>query len=117
MIIDDVETTIDLMEEIFSMTDYEIMTFTKPSDALEELKKGNIPDLIILDMRMPSMSGEDFCKIVRNELKLSDLKIVIFTASCAVDPDMEQKYNILGYILKPFEIDYLLKMVEKHISV
>ena len=62
MVVDDEPDTVELTKAILEMKEFEVIAFTGAKEALEELKKGINPDLVILDMRMPEMSGPDFCE-------------------------------------------------------
>ncbi|MFH2020608.1 MAG: response regulator [archaeon] len=113
MVVDDEPSTIELTQAILEMNGFEPITFTRAKEALEALKKGSIPDLLVLDMRMPEISGPDFCKELRKNKKFDKLKIVFFTASSDMDNSILQKYKVLGFIFKPFNNDEFVKEVQK----
>jgi len=75
------------------------------------------PDLIISDIVMPIMDGISFCEEVKTTLEISHIPVILLTAR----PDNEIKFKGLDkgaddYILKPFEIDYLLIKIKNLIS-
>ena len=116
MIVDDEPDTIELTKTVLDMAGFEVVTFTDSQQALDALKKGPLPDLIALDMRMPQVSGPEFCEKVRADPRTKDLKIVFFTASSGMDNATVKKYSVLGYIFKPFDNEELVKKVKEYLE-
>ncbi|MBN2422313.1 response regulator [Candidatus Woesearchaeota archaeon] len=116
MVVDDEPDTLELAKAILTMNGFNVQVFDTAKGALDALKAGKAPDLIILDMRMPQISGPDFCEKVRTELKLTKQKIVFFTASSFKDNALVKKYKVLGYIFKPFDNDKLVEDIKKFLS-
>ncbi len=82
-------------------SDYELLTAYNGIEALQILK-GNIPDVILLDLNMPKMNGIEFLKVLRKDEKLRDLKVFIMTTSAEMaDRTMTESLGISGYIIKP----------------
>jgi len=87
----------ELLSEHFQITQIENGT-----DALDEIKKSP-PDLILLDVLMPNLSGLEVCKILKNDNDLSHIPIIFLSALNQVS-DRVTGYNAGGddYITKPF---------------
>ena len=117
MVIDDQPDTVELTKAVLEMNNFEVIAHTNPKEALEDLKKGTRPDLIILDMRMPGLSGPDLCKLIREDREINDLKIVYFTASSDADHNLLDQYNVLGFILKPFDNEKLIDEINRYINI
>lgn len=85
--------------------DYAFEEFGDGSEVVERLGAGGaLPDVILLDWVMPGMSGDEVCRYVRSHETISDLSIILFTAS-RVDTDDVVKGLSLGandYVPKPF---------------
>ncbi|WBX72638.1 response regulator [Tenacibaculum pacificus] len=82
--------------------------------ALEILQeKTNFPDLILLDLNMPKISGIEFLSILKNNNDLKHIPTVILTTSDN-QKDMEECYEIgvSGYILKPLKYEDYVKKIE-----
>jgi len=116
MVIDDTPDTLEATKIILEMKNFKSLTYDKAQIAIDDLKKGEKPDLILLDIRMPDISGPDFCKIIRDDEKLKKLKIVFFTASSDIDKKLLKQTGALGYIFKPFDMDKLEKDVMRYIK-
>lgn len=68
----------------------------------------NDPDFIISDVMMPNMDGIEFCKEVRNNIKISHVPFVLLTAKIDVDTKYQGiEIGADDYIPKPFNMDYL----------
>ena len=88
LLVDD-KATIGKVASIYLGKDYDVMYLENPIKAIDWLNEGNVPDLIISDIRMPLMRGDEFLRYMKaNELFKS---IPIVMLSRAED-----------YILKPF---------------
>jgi two-component system response regulator VicR len=117
MVVDDEPDNIELMKIILSKHNFEPILFTNPVEALNALKGGVWPDLLILDMRMPEMSGTDLCSELRKDHKFDKLKIAFFTASSDLSQELLHKYNVRGFIYKPFNINELVKQVNTYLDM
>ena len=82
------------------------------AQALDYLRGGGRPGLILLDLMMPRMSGSEFRMAQKVDPQLSDLPVVLISA----DGRMEEKARILetdGAIKKPIDVDELLSTVQR----
>jgi DNA-binding response OmpR family regulator len=72
------------------------------------------PDLILLDIYMPGMSGFEVCKAVRDNPETSSIPIIILTAG-ALKEEVSEGYatGADDYIFKPFEPEQLIERIEK----
>lgn len=83
--------------------------------AIELLKSANaLPDIILLDLNMPRMSGIEFLQILKADALLKYLPIVILTTSeNRVDLLECYKIGIAGYIIKPLKYEDYQNKLEK----
>jgi nitrogen regulation protein NR(I) len=94
---------------------YGILTAQNGTEALDRVREGS-PDLIIMDIKMPGRSGIDVLK----EIKLVDPKslVIIMTAYGTTETAIEaMKYGAYDYILKPFPIPEMKRLVEKALAL
>ena len=113
MVVDDEQDIVELVNVILRAKGFDVITFNNAREAWAELKKGNIPDLVLLDIRMPGMSGNDFCEKVASDKRLKDMKIIVFTASIDLGVAFKEMNNVAGFIAKPFDNNELVKNVNK----
>lgn len=78
-----------------------------------ELARRTPPDLVVLDVRLPRLSGIEVCRELRAGPRTSDVPIVMVTAS-AQPQDIEQAYaaGATDYVVKPFSPRALLARIE-----
>ena len=71
------------------------------------------PDLVFLDIMMPTLNGYEVCNIVKKELKLLEIYIVLLTAKGQAE-DRSRGFDVLcdKYITKPFYFDEVLAIAE-----
>jgi CheY-like chemotaxis protein len=115
MIVDDNHEIIDMVKEGFEhfSDDYELTGADSGKECFEILKTGEKPDLIILDIIMPKMSGwEVFAKLKENP-NWREIPIVFLTAK--TDP-YSKGFGMIpadDYIEKPFGLNDLKKRIDK----
>ncbi len=81
-------------------------------EALDFLRNNRPPDIILLDLNMPKVSGIEFLSFLKNEEKYKSIPVVILTTSDNPKDLIEcYKIGISGYILKPLKYqDYVKKI-------
>ncbi len=114
MIVDDEESIRELVNAVLSLEGFEIIAAEDGQDCLEKLKKTK-PDLILMDMMMPGMSGRETIENIRKNPKTKNLKIVFLTVArfSETGKNTLEKMNVLDYITKPFDNNDLVKRVKK----
>jgi putative two-component system response regulator len=76
-----------------------------------------VPDLILLDIEMPGMSGFDFMETIRGKGALRDIPVIFVTAHA--DKDLVKdavKLGARGYVVKPFEPEALREKVRQTLN-
>lgn len=99
LIVDDEKRITEVLEAYLVREGYEIHTADNGIDALKKAKSLN-PDLMILDLMLPDISGEEVCRLVRKD---SDLPILMLTAKSSEDDRING--IVMGaddYVTKPF---------------
>ena len=93
--------------------DYEIIAVNSGLQCLEKLEKDVLPDLILLDIMMPNMSGWETYKKIREKISKDEIPIVFLTAR--TDRIAKEAGGFLAedYIEKPFKVPELKERIEK----
>jgi len=95
---------------------YEVFIAKDGEEDLRKAKQEN-PNLVILDLRLPKLPGEEVCKEIRRDEKIGDTPIIMVTAKgSSVDSVIGKVIGANCYISKPFEIDKLLEEIDKIIN-
>ncbi|MDR2481658.1 MAG: response regulator [Spirochaetaceae bacterium] len=91
--------------------DYDIRCVTDAKSALAALESV-MPNLILLDMEMPGMSGLEFLETIQKNDKLKNVPVVFLTSNSETKTAQKAiSKGAKGYIIKPFSPDELLKTV------
>lgn len=107
LVVDDDPSIRALLETRLSKIGYRILTAEDGAAALVAAAD-HLPDLIILDVMMPRLSGWEVARAVRNDAELADTKIVLLTAIGAGLADMTAPlFEVDAHIDKPFEFSDL----------
>ena len=115
LVVDDEEDLLKLTAFRLKKSGYEVLTAVNGQEALD-LIQNDRPDLILLDLRIPLISGYDVCKRVRADDKLKDTPIILFTASAEGITDKVNEVGANDYLTKPFYQEGLLGKVKKLIG-
>ncbi len=86
LVVDDVAKNVKLLADVLAMKGFRISTAASGEEALESIKN-NPPDLVLLDVMMPGLTGYDVCRAVRADPLHAVLPIVLVTA---LDPGKER---------------------------
>ncbi|OGW33137.1 MAG: two-component system response regulator [Nitrospirae bacterium GWC2_42_7] len=120
LIVDDEPHIRLLLEQTLEDFEDEGVEIFSASDGLEalELIKSEKPDLIFLDVMMPKMNGFDVCNTVKNDLKLSNIYIVMLTAK---GQEFDKKKGIESgadiYMTKPFNPDEIVSKASEVLGI
>ncbi|HOS99765.1 MAG TPA: response regulator [Acidobacteriota bacterium] len=114
LIVDDDPDVCEYLQKFLSKDGYDVTAVANPTQVLDELK--NKPyQIIILDLKMPGMSGEELLRRIR--AIDSDICIIIYTGYPTVDSAVDtMKQQVFDYIKKPFNIDDFRAVIRKAIE-
>jgi len=72
------------------------------------------PDLILLDLRMPLMSGLEILAIIKKDAEIQAIPAVVLTTSASEkDRSQAQSYGVDGYLIKPVNFDDFVNMMDE----
>lgn len=93
---------------------YNVTTLRDGMEGMAWLVKGNVPDLILLDMSMPRLSGNDFLKNIRQSGFFKEIPVIVVSANDG-DDDIKNclKWGVCDYLTKPFNPIDLKKKINK----
>ena len=101
LIIDDDAFLLDMYALKFSQKDFHVTTASGTLEALEKLRNGLTPDILVVDLVMPAMDGFEFLEAVKTEeLAKGALVIILSNLGQQEDIDRGLKLGASGYIIK-----------------
>jgi CheY-like chemotaxis protein len=118
-IVDDDEEMTRAMQLMLKLLNCTTTAFLGPRPAAQALLAGKQPDLMILDINMPEVSGLDMLEFVRRRQEWNDIPIIMLSTEAAdVTVDKALELGADGYVSKPVTLEELEKTLnaafEKH---
>lgn len=97
--------------------DYDIFTAESGYDAIDQLKEHK-PDLILLDVMMPDLTGFEVCKIIKSDDAFADIPVIFLTALNTNDGEFQGlEIGGIDYLAKPINLGLLKLRVRNHIAL
>jgi two-component system chemotaxis response regulator CheY len=105
LLIDDDKFLLDMYSLKFDKAGLAVDVSFSATDALKKLKEGYIPDIILLDIVMPTMNGLEFLQAVRDAKLAEKSSVIILSNNQGEDDDKKsKKLGVDGYIIKEMNI-------------
>lgn len=112
LIIDDENATVQLLTMLLEDEGFEVIKAYRAEDGLRKAYRSH-PDLVLLDVMMPGMSGWEVCRRLR---ELSDVPIIFLTARTEVkDVVKGLEMGADDYVVKPYENEELVARIRAHL--
>lgn len=117
LVVDDVPENIFILSELLK-DDYQVVAATNGKKALEIATQPPHPDIILLDVMMPEMSGYEVCEALKKDEATCDIP-VIFVTALSEDKDEELGFEVgaVDYITKPISPPVVKARVKTHLSL
>lgn len=116
LIVEDDEANLLLLYDILSFNSFKVYKASDGKTAINTALTTK-PDIILMDMLMPVMDGIEATRILKDDKRTKDIPVIALTAF-AMKGDKEKMINAgcNDYLVKPFNIDSLLEIVNKYIQ-
>ncbi|KDR96673.1 two component, sigma54 specific, transcriptional regulator, Fis family [Peptoclostridium litorale DSM 5388] len=115
LVADDEKNMLWAIKAALKKEDYDIITASDGMEALEKFKE-NMPQLVILDLKMPGMDGMEALRQIKSISQ--KVSVIMITAHGSVDSAIEaMKIGALDYISKPFDVEELKITIKKALDV
>jgi DNA-binding NtrC family response regulator len=113
LVIDDEEDVRESIRKLFAREGYQVTTAESGAAALEQAKSRSF-DLVLTDLRMPGMSGvETLMGLKRLHPRMPVIVVTGYASHETTDRCLRE--GAYGYVMKPFELDHLLRLVDEAI--
>lgn len=112
-IVDDDQEMAKAISMMLELLDCQTTRFLHARTAAQTLLTGERPDMIVLDIHMPEVSGLDLLEFLRRRPEWEDLPIVMLSSEAAdVTVDEAMELGADGYVMKPVTLEELKKAIE-----
>jgi len=120
LIVDDEPFIRALLEQTLEDFEDEGVELLAAGDGQEawDMAQEERPNLVILDVMMPFMSGYEVCERIKSEPALKDTYVILLTAKGQqVDRQRGEQVNADEYVTKPFDPDYLVERTQAVLDI
>jgi DNA-binding response OmpR family regulator len=114
LVIDDDQPILGMMRNILKEYGFEPATAATAREALE-LARDEAPDLVLVDLSMPTMSGAELIREFRLQNGLAAVPILVLSGHAHLASEAEQ-LDADGWIQKPFDLQHLIRTIEAHLT-
>jgi PleD family two-component response regulator len=117
MVVDDTPENLRVLEKMLTEYGYKVRATLSGSLALKSIQT-SLPDLILLDIKMPDPDGYEVCQLLKADEQTRDVPVIFISALDEVW-DKVKAFHVGGidYITKPFQAEEVLARVETHLSL
>jgi two-component system, cell cycle response regulator DivK len=116
MIVEDNELNMKLFDDLLRAHGYDTLPMRNGHDALEALKTRR-PDLIIMDIQLPEISGLEVTRIIKQDEGLKHIPVVAVTAfAMKGDEERIRQGGCEGYMSKPISVAAFVETVRSYVG-
>lgn len=113
LIIEDEEDAAEMFAEMMRVSGYRVQKTSKSKPAISMMTEAK-PDLVLLDIMMPEITGLDILRQMRRDTNLSDIPVIVLTAkSMPADIKIGMEAGASIYLTKPVGFQELKDAVER----
>jgi CheY-like chemotaxis protein len=111
MLVEDDPDIRSMVSQLLELEGWRVLAYANGTEALEALRKGERPFLILLDLMMPKMNGWQFRAEQARDAELAEIPVVVLSGDArGADPG---SVRADGYLKKPIDLDVLLQTVRR----
>jgi CheY-like chemotaxis protein len=112
LLVEDDKLLLKLMTHRLQKVNFEVVTATDGHEALEKAA-AEMPDLILMDIRLPSLDGWEATKKIKSSPDLAHIPVIALTAqSSAMDRERSLAVGCDDYAAKPIQFPLLVRQIE-----
>ena len=123
LVVDDRNELLQLMRRVLEDEQYQVSILQEGKEAVAKVRS-LLPDLLILDLKLGNMSGQDILEEMKNDHVTADIPVILYTAAVLEADHVSkliesspQRYNGVYLLKKPFELNDLLDKVEEMLEL
>ena len=116
MLVDDEVHVLRILKLTLERQGYDIETYNNGQEALNALGNGH-PDVLVTDIQMPRMTGEELCNQIRAKYPERTFLIIVLTSRTEIEHrEWSATFDNLQFLEKPVSMRNLVKLLDKHLT-
>lgn len=117
LIVDDIPENLKFLSDLLSAEDYKVRSVNSGKLALSSVA-AKMPDLILLDIKMPEMDGFEVCRALKSNNETLSIPIIFLSAMDDIETKVEAfSIGAVDYVTKPFSDKEVLARVSTHLEL
>jgi len=117
MVVDDDFLATKAVVQVLERQGYRMVSAASGPECLRMLAEGMTPDVLVLDVKMPGMSGLDVCRTIRSDGRLSEMPIILLTGCDDIETRAAgMKLGVSEFLCKPFAHHELLARIRAQLD-
>ena len=119
LVVDDKNELLHLMRRVLEDEQYQVSILQDGKQAVSRVKT-QLPDLLILDLRLGDISGQDILKQLKDDSVTAEIPVIVYTAAVLEAEEVNsliasnpEHYQAAYVVQKPFELENLLALVQQ----
>lgn len=112
LVVDDDDDVRDTLMLLLDMNGYAVIGASDGHDALQQIRLYGRPGLILLDLRMPHMNGEEFAATLHADTALAPAPIVVFSGDTNA-PGIASRMGAQALLKKPVDLTEIIDVVRR----
>ncbi|HAP37599.1 hypothetical protein A2574_01225 [Candidatus Shapirobacteria bacterium RIFOXYD1_FULL_38_32] len=113
LVVDDDSGVLEAIKIILVDSGFKVKTIMR-ADEFEKVMTSFRPDLVMLDIWMPKISGEELCRKIKGNDDLKKIPVVLLSASNRTEK-ISKKCKADDYLTKPFDMEDLIETVKRNL--
>lgn len=117
LVVEDMLESLKMLTYILTNQGYRVRPAIHAELAFQSIQK-EVPDLILLDIKMPDMDGYEVCRRLKADMRTQDIPVIFLSAlSATIDKIKAFESGGVDYITKPFQEEEVLIRVKTHLTI
>ncbi len=111
IVCDDDQGILDVLQMLLETEGFTVFTEINSTNLIKQIQSNN-PDLVLLDLWMPLLSGDQVLKSIRSTEGIKDLPVIVLSASVDGN-DIASDAGANDFVAKPFDLDDIILKINK----
>jgi sigma-B regulation protein RsbU (phosphoserine phosphatase) len=108
LVVEDDPAIREAFAELLEFEGFAVATACDGNEALDRLRHGPLPELVLLDMMMPNLDGNGVLRALQAEPRWAKLRVLVVSAT-----ELAAPRGVAGFVKKPFDPDALMKLIRR----